>query len=48
MIQNYAFTFDYLQERVRGAAFRRRVLARKLQRWFMGLGLKMRQALASV
>ena len=47
-IQGHAFTFDYSQEKVRRAAPQRRVLAQKLQRWFIGAGLQMRGTLVSV
>ena len=46
MIQNCAFAFDYSQEKVRSAVCQRRAPRRKLRRWRIGLGLRMRQTLA--
>ena len=36
-----------LNEKVRGAAPQRRILARKMQRWYVGLGLEMRETFLS-
>ena len=47
LLQNYAFTFGHLQEKVRDAAPQRRLLAHKLQRWYAGLGLQMCKTLVS-
>ena len=48
MLQNYVFAFGPLQEKVRGAAPPRLILAQKSQRRYVGLGLKMRETLVSV
>ena len=45
--QNSVVAMGSMQEEGRGAAFQRRILAPKLQRWYVGFCLKMREALVS-
>ena len=46
--QNFVFATGSLEEKVRRAAFQRRIVARSLQRRCVSLGLKMRRALAPI
>ena len=46
-LQNFAFAMEALNEKVRSAAPQRRILVRKMQLWYVGLGLEMRKTPAS-